>query len=134
MSLRVIFLIKGSIVQLYLDFCLCAIYIKVYNNNTHQCCPLLYSDNPEVQVVQPKKNGPAKPTSSSSSSHQGSIQMEMDRGSVSFRKGGAAIDDDLEKCFLRVSGMTCASCVATIEKNLMKVHGKNFFCFKSFHV
>lgn len=56
--------------------------------------------------------------------------MEMDGGSVSFRKGGAAIDDDLEKCFLRVSGMTCASCVATIEKNLMKVQGKNFFYLK----
>lgn len=50
--------------------------------------------------------------------------MEPDRGSVSFRKSGAGVDDDLEKCFLRVSGMTCASCVATIEKNLMKVEGK----------
>lgn len=58
----------------------------------------------------------------------------MDRGSVFFRKGGVVIDDDLEKCFLRVFGMICVFCVVIIEKNLMKVYGKNFFCFKSFYV
>ena len=31
--------------------------------------------------------------------------------------------NDLEKCLLRVSGMTCASCVANIENNLAKVEG-----------
>lgn len=31
--------------------------------------------------------------------------------------------DDLEKCYLRVTGMTCASCVAAIERHLMKVEG-----------
>ncbi|CAG2122006.1 unnamed protein product, partial [Medioppia subpectinata] len=30
---------------------------------------------------------------------------------------------DLEKCVLNVSGMTCASCVANIERNLGKVEG-----------
>lgn len=33
---------------------------------------------------------------------------------------------DVEKCYLRVTGMTCASCVASIEKNLMKVKGVTF--------
>jgi len=32
-------------------------------------------------------------------------------------------DDDLEKCFLHVSGMTCSSCVANIERQLLKVQG-----------
>jgi len=29
------------------------------------------------------------------------------------------------KCFVHVTGMTCASCVANIERNLLKHEGKN---------
>jgi len=32
-------------------------------------------------------------------------------------------EEDFEKCFLKVSGMTCGSCVANIERNLKKVEG-----------
>ena len=31
---------------------------------------------------------------------------------------------ELQKCFLRVHGMTCASCVASIEKHVKKVKGE----------
>lgn len=34
--------------------------------------------------------------------------------------------EDGEKCFLRVAGMTCSSCVAAIEKQLYKVKGVKF--------
>lgn len=31
--------------------------------------------------------------------------------------------EEYEKCFVRIAGMTCGSCVANVEKNLMKVEG-----------
>ncbi|XP_013785510.1 copper-transporting ATPase 2-like [Limulus polyphemus] len=34
--------------------------------------------------------------------------------------------DDLEKCFIRITGMTCASCVAAIEKHLTHLDGIHY--------
>ena len=33
-------------------------------------------------------------------------------------------DDELEKCFLSIAGMTCSSCVSNIERNLSKIEGE----------
>jgi len=38
-------------------------------------------------------------------------------------KFGAEDEEELEKCFFHVSGMTCSSCVANIERRLRKVDG-----------
>ena len=33
------------------------------------------------------------------------------------------IEDELEKCYLKITGMTCGSCVANVERSLLKVQG-----------
>ncbi|XP_076117388.1 copper-transporting ATPase 1-like [Mytilus galloprovincialis] len=55
----------------------------------------------------------------------GSLKVDVLKGSVQFKKGVKDDDDDedLEKCFLHITGMTCSSCVSSIEKNLKKVEG-----------
>ena len=33
-------------------------------------------------------------------------------------------DDDLEKCFIKVTGMTCSSCVGNVERHVSKMEGE----------
>lgn len=52
----------------------------------------------------------------------GSLQIDSKKGTARY-KPGTNEDEEYDKCFLKVTGMTCASCVAVIEKNLVKLEG-----------
>ena len=49
--------------------------------------------------------------------------VDISNNVVRFRK---KVDEagEFEKCFVIIKGMTCASCVANIEKNITKLEGK----------
>ncbi|XP_060064791.1 copper-transporting ATPase 1-like [Ylistrum balloti] len=49
--------------------------------------------------------------------------VKIGTNAVHYKRGQEDEDGEYEKCFLRVTGMTCASCVNTIEKNLGKKEG-----------
>ena len=52
-----------------------------------------------------------------------SVSPSISQTSVRFQKNGDIEIEEFEKCYLKVTGMTCASCVATIEKNIGKIEG-----------
>ena len=74
------------------------------------------------------------PLTKSSQSLSSSVAPNSSKGKTkqNFRKHGAkkskskteyisiAMDDDVERCFITITGMTCASCVGNIEKNIGK--------------
>jgi len=58
--------------------------------------------------------------------------MDSQKGTARY-KPGTNEEEEYDKCFLKVTGMTCASCVATIEKNLAKMEGEPLdFCVSTF--
>uniref|UniRef100_A0A8C7N8W2 Copper-transporting ATPase 2 n=1 Tax=Oncorhynchus kisutch TaxID=8019 RepID=A0A8C7N8W2_ONCKI len=53
----------------------------------------------------------------------GSTKASINGSSGSTKMATAGEEGKVQKCFIRVTGMTCASCVANIERNLVKHRG-----------
>ena len=57
----------------------------------------------------------------------GDWKVSFSKNSSGLRSMEALITGDLEKIYLHITGMTCASCVGSIEKGLMKKDGEGIF-------
>ena len=70
-------------------------------------------------------------TGEPSCSGQQDDRKARQKSAVKGKKRGTPVtggeDDDLEKCYLHISGMTCSSCVANIERQLLRIQGTRYF-------
>ena len=82
---------------------------------------------PDTEVL--PRNSLIQPGSSASKNSIGNDTSPGKRVIINV-PGSEDEDDDLEKCHFTVTGMTCASCVASIERNLLKLEGKAIDFFK----
>uniref|UniRef100_A0A8C7PWZ8 Copper-transporting ATPase 2 n=1 Tax=Oncorhynchus mykiss TaxID=8022 RepID=A0A8C7PWZ8_ONCMY len=62
-------------------------------------------------------------TKTSINGSSGSTKTSINGSSGSTKMATADEEGKVQKCFIRVTGMTCASCVANIERNLVKHRG-----------
>ncbi|XP_064879596.1 copper-transporting ATPase 2 isoform X2 [Oncorhynchus nerka] len=62
-------------------------------------------------------------TNTSINGSSGSTKTSINGSSGSTKMATAGEEGKVQKCFIRVTGMTCASCVANIERNLVKHRG-----------
>ena len=68
----------------------------------------------------------ASHTSGEGPSHRSISNVDISASSSSVRFSKKTDEaDDYDKCFLTIKGMTCASCVANIEKNINKMEGED---------
>ena len=57
----------------------------------------------------------------------GDWRVTFSTNATQLRGMEALLQEDLDKIYLHITGMTCASCVGSIEKGLMKKKGKEVF-------
>lgn len=85
-------------------------------------------ENSASQASKSKSASPAKqsPTKTTNEQKQQVSSTNSSPGKIATNGHATSIPIDkefLSKCFLHIRGMTCASCVATIEKHCKKIYG-----------
>lgn len=75
-------------------------------SDTTEATPLLVSPHPRASELDETKSSP----------------VALRTSHISLRMAELG-EEPLAKCFLHVRGMTCASCVSAVEKNLLKING-----------
>ena len=60
----------------------------------------------------------------------GDWQVTFSKNRETLRSMESLGEEDLDKIYLHITGMTCASCVGSIEKGLMKKKGKPIYYFR----
>ena len=58
------------------------------------------------------------------SPRKGKVTITHPRVKVTNEGGVDEEDDDIERCYIKVTGMTCSSCVGNVERHVSKMEGK----------
>ena len=60
------------------------------------------------------------PSTKGMSQNASSASLKVTFDNESIRK----VEEEMEKSYFKVSGMTCSSCVSSVERNVMKMEGE----------
>lgn len=81
--------------------------------------------NIEITLIPSSSKSEASTALASAGSGGGGLghKVTFNRKKYGVSSGDSDEDEGLEKCFLHITGMTCSSCVANIERRLLRVEG-----------
>uniref|UniRef100_A0A8C7L4Y3 Copper-transporting ATPase 2 n=1 Tax=Oncorhynchus kisutch TaxID=8019 RepID=A0A8C7L4Y3_ONCKI len=110
--------LRAAIEDMGFDASLIAVYVVFFSPEESGSAETLLT--PPLQ----RRKTPLSPHSPRMAhSSFGSTKASINGSSGSTKMATAGEEGKVQKCFIRVTGMTCASCVANIERNLVKHRG-----------
>uniref|UniRef100_A0AAZ3S7Y6 Copper-transporting ATPase 2 n=1 Tax=Oncorhynchus tshawytscha TaxID=74940 RepID=A0AAZ3S7Y6_ONCTS len=110
--------LRAAIEDMGFDASLIAVYVVFFSPEESGSAETLLTPPLQRQKTPLSPHSPRMAHSSF-----GSTKASINGSSGSAKMATAGEEGKVQKCFIRVTGMTCASCVANIEKNLVKHRG-----------